>query len=451
MINQDKSFLHRLVSKIDWYLVLAIAILTGISFTAIYSAVSNCSMSFSYLYVQFLAVGIGFAGFLLLTSFSYQYYKHFDKLLYALSLALLVSVLLFGSVKRGTKGWFDFGFISFQPVEIAKIMYILVLSSFLDAKAKESKRISFLISTFVILFGHLVLIMMQPDFSSTLSYFPVTLFLLYAIGVESFYLLCIIIGVALALGIPLLETFFDMHLKIAQNETFLTKLALFLKSGNNVVYIISAVLVLIVSEWWFLWKLRIRIPIIYPVVLCVAVVLGGGASTFVKKSLKDYQRRRLVVFLDPKVDPRGSGYNVIQSKIAIGSGKVIGKGLKKGTQTQLGFLPEQHTDFIFSVICEEGGWVIAQLTLIFYFLFIWRGLVIAKESRDRYGSLVATGIATMFAFHGVINIGMVMGMMPVIGMPLLLLSYGGSSTFSSLCAIGILCSIHIRRIRRHTY
>ncbi|MDR1434143.1 rod shape-determining protein RodA [Candidatus Endomicrobiellum devescovinae] len=448
MIEQDKSFFHRLVSNIDWYLVLAVAILIGISFTAIYSSGSNYGMSFRYLSVQFLAAGIGFVGLLLLTSFNYQYYKHLDKLVYALSFALLVSVLLFGSVKRGTKGWFDFGFISFQPVEIAKIMYILVLSSFLDAKAKESKRVSFLISAFAILFGHLVLIMMQPDFSSTLSYFPITLFLLYAIGVEPFYLLCIVIGGGLAIGIPLLETFFDMQLKIAQNETFLTNLALFLKSGNNVVYIISTVLVLIVSGWWFLWKLRIRIPIIYPVVLCGAIVLGCVSSIFVEKSLKDYQRRRLVVFLDPQVDPRGSGYNIIQSKIAIGSGKFTGKGLKKGTQTQLGFLPEQHTDFIFSVIGEEGGWVIAQLTLIFYFLFIWRALVIAKESRDRYGSLVATGIATMFAFYAVINIGMVMGMMPVTGMPLLLLSYGGSSILSSLCAIGVLCSIHIRR---HTY
>ncbi|MDR1663160.1 MAG: rod shape-determining protein RodA [Endomicrobium sp.] len=448
MIKQGKNFFHWLVSNIDLYLVLSVTILIVISFIAIYSAGSNYGMSFRYLSVQFLATGIGFLGLLLLASFNYQHYKHLDKLIYVLSLVLLASVLLFGSVKRGTKGWFDFGFISFQPVEIAKIMYILVLSSFLDTKAKEFKRVSFLISTFAILLGHLVFIMMQPDFSSTLSYFPVTLFLLYAIGIEFFYLLCIIIGGGLVVGIPLLGTFFDMQLKIAQNKTFLTNLILFLKNDNTVVYIISAVLVLIISSWWFLWKLRIRIPIIYPVVLCGAIVLGCVSSTFVEKSLKDYQRKRLVVFLDPHVDPRGSGYNIIQSKIAIGSGKFTGKGLKKGTQTQLGFLPEQHTDFIFSVIGEEGGWIIAQLTLIFYFLFIWRALVIAKESRDRYGSLMAIGIATMFAFYAVINIGMVMGMMPVTGIPLLFLSYGGSSIFSSLCAVGVLCSIYIRR---HTY
>ncbi len=448
MTTQDKNFFQRLVSNMDWYLVLAVAVLISISFAAIYSAGANYSTSFRYLSIQFLAADIGFTGFLFLTSFNYQYYKHLYKLVYALSLVLLISVLVFGSVKRGTKGWFDFGFMSFQPVEIAKIMYILVLASFLDAKAKESKRVSFLTLAFSILLGHFLLIMMQPDFSSTLSYFPVTLVLLYAIGVEPFYLLCIIICGGLAVGIPLLGTFFDMQMKIVQNETFLTNLAILLKSGNAIVYIIAIILVLIMSSWWFLWKLRIRIPIVYPVVLCGAIVLGCSSSTFVEKSLKDYQRRRLVVFLDPQVDPRGSGYNIIQSKIAIGSGKFIGKGFKKGTQTQLGFLPEQHTDFIFSVIGEEGGWLVSQLTLLFYFFFIWRALVIAKEASDRYGSLVATGIATMFAFYAVINIGMVMGMMPVTGMPLLLLSYGGSSILSSLCAIGILCSIHMRR---HTY
>jgi rod shape determining protein RodA len=199
------------------------------------------------------------------------------------------------------------------------------------------------------------------------------------------------------------------------------------------------------GSWWLLWKLRIKFSITYPIILCGVVLIGYISSVPIEKSLKDYQRKRLVVFLNPNVDPRGSGYNIIQSKIAIGSGKFIGKGFRKGTQTQLGFLPEQHTDFIFSVIGEEGGWVLAQLTLLFYFLFIWRALIIAKEARDRYGSLVATGLATMFVFYVVINVGMVMGIMPVTGIPLPLLSYGGSSIFSSLCAIGILSSIRMRR------
>ncbi|GHT05236.1 rod shape-determining protein RodA [Endomicrobiia bacterium] len=444
MIDKKQFFQH-LISDIDWRLISVLLILMLISFIAIYSAGVNYRISFKYLSVQILAFGIGFIWLFLFASFNYQHYRRFDKFIYISSLALLGSVLIFGSVKRGTRGWFDFGFISFQPVEIAKVMFILALASFLDKRAEESRKISFLIYAFTILAGHLVLIVMQPDFSSTLSYFPVTLVLLFMAGVNPFYLLCSTVLGSLAAGIPLLETFLDMPLKSLGSETFLTSLGVSLKTGWTGIYIIAAVLFLIAGGWYLLWKFRVKIPIIYPAVLCGAILIGCAASIPVEKSLKDYQRKRLVVFLNPKVDPRGAGYNIIQSKIAIGSGRFTGKGFKRGTQTQLGFLPEQHTDFIFSVIGEEGGWIISQLTLFLYIFFIWRALVIAKEARDRYGSLVAVGFAAMFTFYAVINIGMVMGIMPVTGMPLLLLSYGGSSIFSSLCAVGILCSIHIRR------
>jgi len=426
-----KNFFSRLVSRIDFGLMVSFALLSLISFVAIYSAGFNCGISLKYLSVQILAFVLGFLGLLVFANFDYRNYKRLDKFVYILSLALLVSVLVFGSVKRGTKGWFDFGFASFQPVEVAKIMFILTLSSFLDKKAEETKKFSFLICVFAVLMGHLVLIMKQPDFSSTFSYFPVTLILLFVIGLNPFYLFCIGVLVAVAVGIPLLNTFLNVHL---QSEMH--------RAG---IYIIVAVLFLILGGWCLLWKLKVKIAFIYPVVLCVSVLLGFAASVFIDRSLKDYQRKRLVVFLNPKADPRGSGYNIIQSRIAIGSGRFMGRGFKKGTQTQLGFLPEQHTDFIFSVIAEEGGWVMAQLTLFLYFFFIWRAFAIAKDARDRYGSLIATGIATMFAFHAGINISMVMGMMPVTGVPLLLLSYGGSSVFSSLCAIGILCSVRMRK------
>jgi rod shape determining protein RodA len=448
MISDEWNFFKRFIFGIDRGLVIAILILMFISFTAIYSAETSFGVSLKYLSIQCLAYVMGFIGLLLFARFDYQYYKHFDKIIYTLSLALLIAVLIFGSVKRGTKGWFDFGIISFQPVEIAKIIFILVFASFLDTMSKNVEKVSFFISTFAILAGHLILIMMQPDFSSTLSYFPVTLILLFTINVNIFLLLCIIIVGGLSIGIPLLKTFLDMQIKFLQDETFLVNVAICLKIGWCVGCIIIVILLLIICTWWLLWKFRVKISIIYVIVLCGSIVLGCAVSVFIEKSLKDYQRKRLVVFLNPKTDPRGSGYNIIQSKIAIGSGGLTGKGFKKGTQTQLGFLPEQHTDFIFSVIGEEGGWIIAQLTIVFYSLFIWRALVIAKESRDRYGSLIATGLATMFAFYAVINIGMVMGMMPVTGMPLLLLSYGGSSIFSSLCAIGILCSVHMKK---HTY
>jgi rod shape determining protein RodA len=442
---QEKSFLERFVSGIDLWLIIIVFMLLLISFCAIYSAGFTYNLSARYIFVQSIASGIGLICLLFLANFNYQYYKYFSKTIYVLSLILLITVLVFGSLKRGTKGWFDFGFISFQPVEIVKIMFILVLAAFLDARAKFSKKISFLIRVFALLMGHLVLIMMQPDFSSTLSYFPVTLVLLFMVDVNPFYLFCIVVFGGFAVGIPLLDTFIDLQLKFVQEGTFLFKFATFLKNDKNIICMIFSILICIMGFWCLLWKLKIKIPIVYPIFLCLSIIFGTIASIPVEKSLKDYQRKRLIVFLNPNVDPRGTGYNIIQSKIAIGSGGVFGKGFKKGTQTQLGFLPEQHTDFIFSVIGEESGWLMSQVTLILYFIFIWRALVIAKKSRDRYGSLVAIGIATMFTFCIVINIGMVIGMMPVTGMPLPLLSYGGSSLLSSLCAIGILCSISLRK------
>jgi len=443
---RDKNFNWRLIYGVNFWLIFLAVGLTLIGFIAIYSAGNNnYEISFKYLLVQFLAFGIGLLGFVLLVGFNYQYYKYLDKIIYILSAALLIFVLIFGSSKRGTKGWFDFGFISFQPVEIAKIMFILSLASFLDRKSKDTEKVSFLVSVFAMLAGHLFLIMAQPDFSSTLSYFPVTLTLLFVIGVEPFYLLCAIILGALTVGIPLLKTFLSIQLPLLQDKTFLANLMISLKNFWTCICVVVGILFLIVGGWCFLWKLKIKIALIYPVILCASILLGCIASLPVGKSLKGYQQKRLVVFLNPKIDPRGSGYNIIQSKIAIGSGKFIGKGFKKGTQTQLGFLPEQHTDFIFSVIAEEGGWFIAQLTLLFYFFFIWHAFAIAREAHDRYGSLVATGFAVMFAFYVVINISMVMGMMPVTGIPLPFISYGGSSIFSSLCVVGILCSINMRK------
>ncbi|MDR1942488.1 MAG: rod shape-determining protein RodA [Endomicrobium sp.] len=447
-MSEKKLFLKRIVLNIDWFLIICAAALITIGMLAIYSGTLNFGISSKYIAVQSMAISIGVCAMAAFILFNYQYYRQFDNVIYVLSLLLLTSVLVFGVTVKGTRGWFNFGFASFQPVEIAKLMYIVVIAAFLDKKSKDAKKASFLFIVFSLLMGHLALIMMQPDFSSTLSYFPVTLVLLFAVGVEPFYLLCIVIFGAFAVGIPLFSTFIKLQADLLQSGAFTANFLLTFNDNFTGVYLIIALISLILFIWWFMWKLRVRIPVIYPVILCSAILLGCAASVPVEKSLKEYQRKRLIVFLNPKVDPKGSGYNIIQSKIAIGSGRLAGKGFTKGTQTQLGFLPEQHTDFIFSVIGEEGGWVISQLVILFYFIFIWRALIIAKDARDRYGSLIALGLASMFTFYAFINIGMVMGIMPVTGMPLLLLSYGGSSMVSSLCAIGILLSI---QIRRHTY
>lgn len=177
------------------------------------------------------------------------------------------------------------------------------------------------------------------------------------------------------------------------------------------------------------------------------IIFGAGAAfmPIFWHFLKDYQKKRLTVFIDPNVDPLGSGYHIIQSKIAIGSGMLFGKGLFGGTQSQLNFLPENHTDFIFAVIGEELGFVGAVIILMLYFILLYRGIKIAGAAKDNFGTLLATGITSMLTFHVLVNVGMTAGIMPVTGIPLPLMSYGVSSLTTNMISIGILLNIYMRR------
>lgn len=161
--------------------------------------------------------------------------------------------------------------------------------------------------------------------------------------------------------------------------------------------------------------------------------------------MHDYQRGRVLTFLDPGRDPRGKGYNSIQSKIAVGSGKILGKGFRKGTQSQLEFLPEQHTDFIFSVLSEEHGFIGSVTTLLLFGALFLLGIRIAKQARDKPGALIVVGVLSMMFFQFTINIGMVMGLAPVVGIPLPLLSYGGSNMLTIMFGLGLLSSVSFRR------
>lgn len=161
--------------------------------------------------------------------------------------------------------------------------------------------------------------------------------------------------------------------------------------------------------------------------------------------IKDYQLNRLIVFVNPDIDPQGAGYNILQSKIALGSGKLLGKGLFSGTQNQLNFLPEKHTDFIFSVIGEEFGFLGITLVLSLYLLLFWNMLKIAINARDDFGKLVVTGILALIFFHVLQNSGMTMGVMPITGIPLPFISYGGSAMLSNMIAIGIVININVRK------
>jgi len=179
--------------------------------------------------------------------------------------------------------------------------------------------------------------------------------------------------------------------------------------------------------------------------LLIIVLAGGSVLPILWSFLKEYQKRRVFTFFNPDLDPLGAGYHIIQSKIAVGSGGILGKGFMQGTQCRLGFLPEQQTDFIFSALGEEWGLIGSLVLMGLYFTLILWGLRIAVHSKDRFGAILAFGVVAMLFWHIFINIGMVLGMMPVVGIPLPFLSYGGSFLISTLIGIGFLLNVSMRR------
>lgn len=204
---------------------------------------------------------------------------------------------------------------------------------------------------------------------------------------------------------------------------------------------LGTALVLAIVAGSFLFIARVRWSLIASLAASAAVAAGLAWSFY----LHDYQKERVLTFLDPDRDRLGSAYHQIQSQIAIGSGGLFGKGYLQGPQSQLDFLPEQQTDFVFSVLAEEWGFVGAGLVLLLYLALLVRGLMIAHASKDQFGSYLAYGVVALLFWPGLINVGMVLGVLPVVGVPLPMLSYGGSALLTSLAALGLLMNVSMRR------
>ena len=200
---------------------------------------------------------------------------------------------------------------------------------------------------------------------------------------------------------------------------------------------LGTALIILLTFMSMMLFMRMKARTLLTLLICGLVAL----PVIYKIGLKPYQQQRLISFLNPNSDSKGSGYNAIQSMIAVGSGKLLGKGYRKGTQSQLNFLPEHHTDFIFSVFSEEHGFLGCVLLIVLYLIFLMNGLSIAYQSHDKFGILLALGIVTIFFWHVFVNMGMVMGLLPIVGVPLPFLSYGGSSLITSILCVAILTNI----------
>lgn len=348
-----------LFKKFDWILFFSVFLLISSGLAAIYSVNLGSKGDFLNFKKQLIFAVIGI---ILLFSFSlinYHTYKSYVIVLYVLGIILLVSVLLWGSVIRGTKGWFRLGIINFQPVEIVKMIAVIFLAYYFSIYGRYINKIKHIIWSGLGIFVPFSLTFLQPDFGSAMLLFILWFLFLIAIGLNKRYIILLTI-------------------------------------------IFSFIGVLM---WNYV--------------------------------LKGYQKDRLAIFINPNIDPLGKGYNLMQSLIATGSGGLWGRGLGFGSQSQLKFLPESQTDFVFAVIAEELGLVGVFLVLLFYTVILYRIYRIIRVSRDDFGILLVLGISILIFVQVIVNAGMNLGLMPITGISLPFVSYGGSSLLIHMIIIGI--------------
>lgn len=432
--------------KLDWPLIYALIGLCVIGFFTIFSAVSGTKEMASIMRTHIVALPVAVAAFIFGWLFNYQIYAEHYKKLYALVIFLLVAVLAFGIVARGSHSWFRFGGFSFQPAELCRIALIVITAAFLAGRPRQIKSFKTLalFSAFILpVFG---LIMMQPDFSSIVVTAPALLILLFVAGVNIYYFV-LIIAFALMAGIfPILWTYIGLYPEVLDNSVILGWVNSMSFDIIPCLIFSGILLALFILTWFILRYFRILVPFSLTMILAFSMISGFFGGYFVNKHIKSYQRKRVEAFLAPSADPKGASYNVLQAQIAMGSGGVLGKGLFSGTQSRLGFVPERHTDFILAILGEEGGLLGTLLVLGLYVLILWRIIIIAQNSSDLFGYLLCAGIFAIFFVYMAFNFGMLIGIVPVAGIPLPFISYGGSNLVSSMWALGLVEGVYFRRL-----
>ncbi len=357
---------------IDWVLLIAAALLTGIGLVMIGAATGTSANPEFFVERQTIAWALGIVSAAAITLFDYRAYRAWSVVGYIAALLLLAGVLVAGREINGAQAWFVIGPLQFQPSEFAKVAIILVLAAHFHEYREEALGLRALVEALAFAAFPMLLILLQPDFGTFIVF------------------VCIVFGVLLMAGVHVRYMFALVGMGVA----------------------------------------------------AIAAALQLGI-------VKDYQIDRLTAFINPEnIDPLGAGYNVIQAQVAVGSGQFFGQGLGQGSQTNAGFVPENQTDFIFTVVGEQTGFIGSVLMLGLFALLIWRGLRIAAQSRDTFGTLIAAGIVSVFIFQMFINVGMAIGIMPVTGLPLPFISYGGTSLIASWIMIGLLQNVHMRRFTK---
>jgi len=431
-------------NRMDWVLFLAVLALLAMGTIAVFSSVAVLPQQARIIRTQLIAIPFGLIAFGVAWSLNYQIYQDQWKYVYGFLLLFLAGVLLFGVVDKGARSWYRLPFFSIQPSEFARVGLILALANFLDKRMGKIKELQTVLGAFALCLPVFFLLIKQPDFSAILITFPVALIMLFAAGASVFHL-SIILGYAFIAGLfPVLWTIIALNPELMDNAL----VSYFFNLSNHWLSALGFVAA-VGAAAWAMWRLSVRLYANVTGVIfagtALVLILGFFSGMLVKNQMKDYQQKRLEVFLSPESDPRGAGYNLLQARIAIGSGGIFGRGVFSGTQSRLGFVPERHTDFILAVVGEETGFWGMLLVMGLYVLVMRRVMQGARLARDRFGYLVNCGIFAMFMVYFCINFGMLLGFAPVAGVPLPLLSYGGSNLVATMAAVGIAESVYARR------
>ncbi|MBP7460710.1 MAG: rod shape-determining protein RodA [Candidatus Delongbacteria bacterium] len=359
---------------------------------------------------QLVSLGIGLVIIILLQLFSYRYIFNLAPFLYVFSIIALIAVFFFGRTVSGSTRWFNLGFFNIQPSEIAKIAVTLMMAFYLNHLKPPLDHWKYLAGVFGIIMLPMALVLKQPDLGTALIFFILMIPMIFWRGFKPITIIFIVLPIINIVAAFNIWTWF--------------------------IFVFLMLFLLYIS------KFQLRI-IIFLFLLNTSI---GILTPYLWNHLHDYQKQRIIVFLDPSKYKLTSGYHIIQSKVSIGSGGMFGKGLLKGTQKNLDFLPEKQTDFIFSVIGEETGFFGCMVVIgLFMIIFIY-SIQIAMETRNLFGQLMVVGITSILFFQMLINIGMTIGIMPVTGIPLPFISYGGSSLLTNMILIGF-----ILNIGRHRY
>jgi len=402
---------YKINDRFDFLIFIPVILLVCLGLVAIYSATVNHPVMNNNFNKQLIFVGVSLVIFFIVYFLPYNLFRLVSTPAYLFSIFLLVVVLLVGRKINGAVSWLSFGPIGLQPAEFAKLGTILFLSGFLSKVKGDINNFKDISLALVIGGIPMFLILLQPDVGTLIVFTSVILVMVFWSGISLFSLF-----VVLSPGIIIFASMFD----------------------NT--YIFIAALVLILGALiYFKRDLFISASIF------VMNLAAGFFFDFGFKLLRPHQQKRILTFLDPNADPMGSGYNIIQAKVAIGSGGFWGKGFMEGPQTQNKFIPEQWTDFIYCVIGEEFGFVGSVLVVVLFMIIFFRILDITSLAKDHYSSLILIGILTLLFTHFAINVGMNVGVAPVIGIPLPFFSYGGSSLIINMVLIGIVLNIYRNR------